>query len=306
VTPEAATRADGTIGAALAAAALRLAAAGVDTPRLDARVLLAHVLGEAPEGLSVHARGRLDAAAAARFAAALARRERREPVAYIVGAKEFWSLRFAVSSAALIPRPDSETLIEAALGLFPDRAQALRVLDLGTGTGCLLLSFLHERPQARGVGMDASTAALALAAENAAALGLAGRATFCAGDWAKPVWGGDLAGGFDLVLCNPPYIPSADIAELAPEVRDHEPHAALAAGEDGLDAFRVLRAVVPTLLTASGMAVFEVGAGQSDAAESCLICSSLQPIARRRDLAGIERALILGRAQAPGEGPPRL
>jgi release factor glutamine methyltransferase len=254
----------------------------------------------------VHASTALDARARERFAAALARRERREPVAYIVGAKEFWSLSFAVSPAVLIPRPDSETLIEAALGLFPDRAQALRVLDLGTGSGCLLLSFLPERPHATGVGIDASAAALALAAANAAALGLAGRATFCLADWAKLDRGEELAGGFDLVLCNPPYIPSADIAGLAPEVRDHEPHTALAAGEDGLDAFRVLGAVVPALLTASGMAVCEIGAGQADQAESCLICSGLRAIARRRDLAGIERALILGQAQAAGAGPPRL
>jgi release factor glutamine methyltransferase len=277
------------IGAALAAATECLRQAGVDSPRLDARVLLAHVLGEAPEALSVHARAPLDAAARARFDAAIARRARREPVAYIVGHKEFWSLRFAVSPAVLIPRPDSETLIEAALALFPERDRALRVLDLGTGSGCLLLSVLHERPRATGVGIDASAAAVAVARVNAAELGLAARAELRHADWADGI-----AERFDLVLCNPPYIPSDEISGLAPDVRDHEPHTALAAGADGLNAFRALASLVPRAVTANGMAVFEVGAGQADRAESCLIRSGLHPIVRRRDLAGIERCVVLG------------
>lgn len=303
MTAAAATPADDTIGGALAAAASLLARAQVDSPRLDARVLLAHVLGTPPEAISVHARTPLEAGARARFAAAVARRERHEPVAYIVGHKEFWSLRFAVSPAVLIPRPDSETLIEAALALFPAPARALRVLDLGTGSGCLLLSFLHQRPGATGVGIDASPAALAVAAANAAALGLAGRATFRKGDWSRPDWPGGPAERFDLVLCNPPYIPVVDIAGLAPDVREHEPHAALAAGADGLDAYRALGIQVPGALTASGMAVFEVGAGQADAAETCLIRSGLRAIGRRRDLAGIERCLVFGGPEFRGNAP---
>jgi release factor glutamine methyltransferase len=280
----------GTIGAALDAAAASLARAGVDSPRLDARVLLAHALGEPPDAIRLRAGAALAPAARARFDALLARRAAREPVAYIVGHKEFWSLRFAVSPAVLIPRPDSETLIEAALALFPARDARLRVADLGTGSGCLLLAFLHERPRATGVGIDASAAALAIAAANAAALGLAARAAFRHADWADGV-----GERFELVLCNPPYIPQSEIAGLAPDVRDHEPGTALAAGADGLDAFRVLARCLPAALAADGMALIEVGAGQADQAESCLIRSGLRAVSRRRDLAGVERCLILGR-----------
>ncbi len=298
-TPSATGAADATTGAALAAAAAQLAQAGVDSPRLDARVLLAHVLGAAPEAIAARPQAPLDAAARARFAAAVARRAAREPVAYIVGAKEFWSLRFAVSPAVLIPRPDSESLIEAALDLFPDREGALRVLDLGTGSGCLLLSVLHERPNATGLGIDASEAALAVASTNAAALGLAGRALFRQADWDDSgAWEATRAARFDLVLCNPPYIRSGDIAGLAQEVREHEPHRALAGGADGLAAFRALGARLPPVLAPGARVLFEVGAGQADMAESCLIRSGLRAIARRRDLAGIERCLILGGALA--------
>jgi len=287
-------RPGGTIGAALDAAARSLAAAGVDQPRLDARVLLAHALADTPDAVRLRLQAPLDGAAGTRFAALVARRARREPVAYIVGRREFWSLPFAVSQAVLIPRPDSETLVEAALALFPQRDAGLRVADLGTGSGCLLLAVLHERPRATGIGIDASAAALAVAAANAATLGLAARAAFRCADWADRAEG--IGGPFDLVLCNPPYVPAGEIPGLAPEVRDHEPVTALAAGTDGLDAFRVLGARVAGALAPGGFAVLEVGAGQAEGAETLLIRSGLRAHSRRRDLAGIERCLILAGA----------
>ena len=182
-----------------------LRAAGIDNPRLDARLLLAHALGVSPAELIRDSHLPADPATYDRL---LARRAAHEPLAYILGHREFWSLRFAVSPATLIPRPESETLIEAALAAFADRRPPGRILDLGTGTGCLLLSALHEFPGAFGVGVDRSAAAARLAAANAAALGLADRAAFLCGDWAAA-----LAARFDLVLCNPPYIPTRRSAD---------------------------------------------------------------------------------------------
>lgn len=282
-----------TVGAALDGAARRLAAAGIDSPRLDARVLLGHVLGVDPGTLALRRDDALAADAAERFAAVVARRAAHEPAAYIVGHREFWSLDFAVTPDVLIPRPDSETLVAAALECFPARDGALSVLDLGTGSGCLLLAVLHERPRAHGVGVDASPGAVAVAAANAARLGLAGRARFVTRNWA-----GYRDGPFDLVLANPPYIPAGDVAALAPEVRAHEPLAALAAGADGLDAYRSLAGILPALLAAAGRAVVEVGAGQAESAEACLCAGGLRALARRRDLAGIERCLVLAKAGA--------
>lgn len=279
------------VGAALDAAAARLAAAGVDSARLDARVLLGHVLGVDPGTLALRRGDVLAPDAAGRYEALVARRAAREPTAYIVGHREFWSLDFRVTPDVLIPRPDSETLVETALALFADREAALDVLDLGTGSGCLLLAVLHERPRSRGIGIDASAGAIAVATANAARLGLAGRANFVMRNWA------DYRGGpFDLVLSNPPYIRVGELAGLAPEVRVHEPVAALAAGADGLDAYRSLAGILPVLLKPLGRAVVEIGAGQAAEAESCLSAGGLRPVARRRDLAGVERCLVLAQS----------
>ncbi|HUB14243.1 MAG TPA: peptide chain release factor N(5)-glutamine methyltransferase [Acetobacteraceae bacterium] len=261
-----------------------LRAAGIENPRLEARLLLALALR-----LPVAALLRDPQAAADRacFAGLIARRAAHEPLAHLTGQREFWSLRFAVSRATLIPRPDSETLIEAALAAFVHRPPPGRVLDLGTGTGCLLLAALHEFPGAFGVGVDRAPEAAALAAANARALGLADRAAFLCADWAV-----SLAGRFDLVLCNPPYIPTCEIDALAPEVALHEPGSALDGGSDGLAAYRRIIPSLRRLLRPGGVAVLELGAGQAPdvtalADEFGLIVTT------RPDLAGIPRAMVL-------------
>ncbi|PZU46836.1 MAG: peptide chain release factor N(5)-glutamine methyltransferase [Sphingomonas sp.] len=239
-------------------ALLRAAAEGLpgDTPRLDAELLLAHVLGEDRLAMLM-GRASVSAEAQAAFEALLVRRRAHEPVAHLTGEREFWSLPIRVSRDVLVPRPDSETLIAEALAYFSGRPPAT-VLDLGTGSGALLLAALSEWPQARGLGIDRSEAALAVAADNAARLGLAARAAFRAGDWAAGV-----EGPFDLILCNPPYI--EDGAELMPDVADYEPAGALFGGPDGLDCYRLLLPEVPRLLAPGGVALFEFGLGQGPA-----------------------------------------
>ena len=263
--------------ALLVLAAARLAEAGIESPGREARLLLAHARALSSD--------------AAAYDALLARRAAREPLALILGHREFWSLDFAVSPATLIPRPDSETLIEAALAARPARASVARILDLGTGTGCLLLAALSEFPAAFGLGVDCVPAAAALAAANAAALGLAGRAAFLCGRW-----GAALAGRFDLILCNPPYIPSLEIEGLMPEVARFEPISALDGGTDGLAAYRVLIPALPALLADSGLAVLELGAGQDQAVAALARDAGFAPTLRA-DLAGIPRALVLDRSQ---------
>jgi release factor glutamine methyltransferase len=221
------------------------------------------------------------------FALLITRREAREPLALIVGRREFWGLEFAVSPATLIPRPESETLIEAAIAVFLHRPPPQQILDLGTGTGCLLLAALSEFQAAFGIGVDRSPAAAALAARNATSLGLADRASVICGDWADA-----LDGWFDLVLCNPPYIRSKDLGSLMPEVACHEPRSALDGGADGFAAWRRLLPALPRLLAPNSVAVLELGAGQAEtAAELALragLASDLRP-----DLTGIPRALVL-------------
>ena len=198
----------------------------------------------------------------ARLAPLVARRAAHEPLALILGRREFWSLEFAVSPATLIPRPESETLIEAAVAAFAHCAPPRLLLDLGTGTGCLLLAALSEFPAALGVGVDCSAEAAALAAGNAVALHLADRALFVCGDWADP-----LDAQFDLVLCNPPYVRTADLDGLMPEVARHEPRTALDGGPDGFAAWRRLLPALPRLLAPEGVAVLEIGAGQAETAD---------------------------------------
>ena len=224
----------------------------------------------------------------------LRRRAAREPVALIRGWQEFWSLRFAVSPDTLIPRADSETLVEAAVAR---RTAVASVLDLGTGTGCLLLAALTEFPQAWGVGVDLVAAAAVLARRNAAALGLLGRAGFVCGRWDMAV-----RGRFDLVLCNPPYIASREVGLLMPEVARFEPRSALDGGADGLEAYRTLVAAVPGLLAPGGLAVLEVGAGQ--AASVCRLgAANGLRTATARDLAGIERAVLFENDVGIGPAP---
>jgi release factor glutamine methyltransferase len=270
--------------AALNEAAATLAAAEIEAPRYEARLLLAHVLGLRPRALPPS-----DAVVDGDVLRALvARRAAREPLAYITGTAGFWNFEVAVSRATLIPRADSETLIEAAVAAFPRRDAVRRVLDLGTGTGCLLLAALTEFAAAFGAGVDRVAAAAALAARNAARLGLGDRAGFVVGDWAAAI-----DSRFDLVLCNPPYIGEAEIARLMPEVALHEPVSALAAGEDGLAAYAQLLSAMPALLTPGGTAIFELGQGQAEAVSGLARAAGFAEVATRRDLGGIERALVL-------------
>ncbi|MBD0272995.1 MAG: peptide chain release factor N(5)-glutamine methyltransferase [Acetobacteraceae bacterium] len=259
---------------------------------MEARLLLSHAMGCRTEDLLRDPRAPVPPEAARRFGELLRRRLEREPVAHLLGVAEFWSLPFAVSPATLIPRPDSETLIEAALAAFPRRDAVRRVLDLGTGTGCLLLAALSEFPGAAGVGVDSVQEAAALARRNAAALGLGDRAGFVAGSWGAAL----PAGRFDLVLSNPPYVETGAIPGLAPEVARHEPRSALDGGADGLDAYRALLPEARRLLAPGGRAVVELGQGQRVAVEALAGESRLWPLGCRADLGGVDRALVL----APG------
>jgi release factor glutamine methyltransferase len=265
------------------------AAAGLDTPALDARVLVGHALGFDHAGLTAAAERVLDPAERERIAAAASRRLAREPVSRIVGMKEFWGLPLRVNPAVLVPRPETETVVATALAALDrdgDRARPLRIADLGTGSGALLLALLNELPNAFAIGTDLSTAALALARDNAQQLGLAARAVFVACDFAAA-----LAGALDLIVANPPYVTSAELAQLAPEVRDHDPSLALDGGPDGLRAYRALVADAPRLIGAAGHMVVEVGAGQADAVASLFASQQPLDVTAARDLAGMSRAL---------------
>jgi len=272
-----------TVRDALRQGAALLEAAGVDNPKLDARLLLGHATGLSREAVL---REPLRAVDPAPYRILLARRAAREPLALIVGQQEFWSLNFAVSPATLIPRADSETLIEAALDSLPERRAVRRILDLGTGTGCLLLAALTEFPMAWGLGVDCSPAATALAAGNAAAFGLGGRAAFLCGYWSCA-----LSGRFDLVLCNPPYISSSEVAGLMPEVALYEPIRALDGGADGIDAYRDILAALPGLLAPGGIAVLELGIDQAD----MVAALAGQPVTFRTDFSGVRRAMVVRR-----------
>jgi release factor glutamine methyltransferase len=273
----------------LAEAERRLAEAGIESARLDAQILIAAVLGGDPGALRFAEDHPVESRDGQRIENFLRRRAKtREPVSRILGKREFWSLDFRITPAVLDPRPDSETLIEAALACFPNRAAPLAVLDLGTGSGCLLLAALSEFPNAAGLGVDASEKALAVAAENAERLGLAERVEFRKSDW-----GGAVSEAFDLVLCNPPYIAEAERAALAPEVARHDPPAALFAGPDGLDAYRAILPDLPRLLAPEGRAVFEIGATQAAAVSDIARAAGLDVIATKRDLGGHERCVVL-------------
>lgn len=273
------------VGAWLCQAGQVLRAAAIENPRMEARWLLGHAMGVTAETLLRDPRAAVPPAAAQAFTVMLARRARREPMAYITGSAGFWGLEFQVSPATLIPRADTEALVEAALELAP---QARRVLDLGTGTGCLLLAVLSELPAASGIGVDLNPEAAALASRNAQALGLP--ALFLAGDWADA-----LNASFDLILSNPPYIEAAAIPALMPEVAGHEPPAALDGGVDGLDAYRRITAALPRLLAPGGLAVLELGQGQAPAVAQLARNAGLTWLEARPDLNAIPRAGLIRR-----------
>ncbi|MFM7378713.1 MAG: peptide chain release factor N(5)-glutamine methyltransferase [Erythrobacter sp.] len=271
-----------TAGEAIRAAAETLAPVS-DTARLDAELLMAHLFGVTRSELLLrHMRD----PAPPGYPALVERRAAHEPVAYITGRQEFFGLPFIVTPATLIPRGDSETLVEAALEAKPDAA---RVLDLGTGSGALLLAVLAYLRQAQGVGIDRSPEAVAVAQRNAEALGLRPQASFREGDWHAPGWADDL-GTFDLVLCNPPYVEST--AVLDRQVADFEPATALFAGPDGLDDYRVLIPQLRALMNEGALAVLEIGANQAEEV-GALAAASGFAVELRRDLAGRARALLL-------------
>lgn len=281
------------IGAALREAGQRLAAAGVEDAPRDARLLL-QVATDLPTATLVGFPERdLDPAALSRFQGLLARREQREPMAQILGRREFWSLSFRVTPDTLDPRPDSETLVQAVLDRVPDRNAPLRLVDFGTGTGCLLLALLHDLPNATGLGVDLSAAALAVAADNARSLGFAERASFRQGDWAEGV-----TPSFDIVVSNPPYIERDTIAGLQPEVARFEPRLALDGGVDGFDAYRALLPATARLLRTGGLAAFEVGAGQADSVAAIGAAHGLRHIATVPDLGGMPRVVLWQKGEA--------
>jgi len=268
----------------------RLRQAGVEAPSREARLLAGAVLAAAPAALIAGSGRMIDANQRDRLEAAVDRRAAREPLSHILGRREFWSLEFRVDGSVLDPRPDSETLVEAGLAALAGRDRPWRLLDLGTGSGCLLLALLTELPAATGLGIDRSPAALAVAAENADRLGLAARARFACGDW-----GAGLAGEFDLILSNPPYIPSDAIAGLSPEVALYEPRLALDGGPDGLACYRRLAPQLGPL-----------GDGQADAVEGLMAGAGLVVGGLKHDLAGCARAILLhpaaGRRRRVGTG----
>jgi release factor glutamine methyltransferase len=214
-------------------------------------------------------------------------------MAYILGEREFWGLPFKVSPAVLVPRPDSETVIEAALALLGDRARPWRIVDLGLGSGCLLLTLLHEFGAARGVGLEVSEAALAVARTNAAALNVEDRARLLLGDWRQPGWHDRLGGPFDLLVSNPPYIEAGAIAGLMPDVGRFEPRLALDGGPDGLAAYRAIAAAAPRLVVPGGRLLLEVGEGQAAEIYGIFQSTGLTPQAPWKDLGGIDRVVSL-------------
>jgi len=282
--------------AALRALAQAFRDKGLATPALDARLLVltacgishAEMIRDAGRPLTNDQRARLCEMAKRRLAG--------EPVSRIMGRRAFWGLEFTVSPETLDPRPDTETLVEAVLAALPERDAPLRILDLGTGTGCVLVALLHELPRAAGIGTDISHAALITARGNAEQAGVADRARFVRADWLSGI-----DGRFDVIVANPPYIARRELNGLSPEVRDHDPAAALDGGADGLSAYRAILRDIDRVVRPGGLLAFEVGHGQAGSVAAMMREAGLTPLpscstACVRDLAGIARVVIMGRA----------
>lgn len=278
-----------TVAGARRAWAAEFRARGIETPELDARLVVGHALGLDHAALAAADARPLGAEAKSAIAVLARRRLAGEPVARILGHKEFWSLPLRIDAATLVPRPETETVVEAALAAIDasgSRARALRIADLGTGSGAIILALLSELPNALGVGTDSSPRALAVARDNARRLAPM-RARFVACDVAAA-----LRGPFDIVVSNPPYIASGDIAMLAPEVRDFDPRLALDGGPDGLGLYRAIAAIAPALLAPQGALIVELGLGHAEPVAALFAAAGLVPSPPRPDLNGVQRALV--------------
>lgn len=279
----------------LRVAAADLRAAGVPDAMIDARILASAALRMSREDMLREPEREIDPGGLARLDAMVRRRAGREPVARILGEREFRSLSFRLGPATLDPRPDSETVVEAAIAYADIFPGPVRLLDIGTGTGCLLLSALDALPDASGVGTDIAAGAIEIARQNSKLLGLSDCAEFLHTAWTEGV-----TGTFDIILSNPPYIPAADIAGLAPEVTGFDPLEALDGGPDGLDAFRALSVRIGECLSTPGIAVFEIGAGQSDHVAGIFATAGFHLLEIRTDLGGHPRSLAFGTERSTG------
>jgi release factor glutamine methyltransferase len=281
------------VGGVRRAWAKKFRACGIDSPDLDARILVSHALGLDHAALAAAEARKITDQEEKAIGALAQRRLAHEPIARITGCKEFWSLRLRIDASTLVPRPDTETIVEAALAAIDaagTRARPLRIADLGAGCGAILLALLCELPNAFGVGTDVSAAAVRVARDNATHLGLT-RAAFIACDMTAA-----LRGPFHLIVSNPPYVASGDLVSLAPEVRDFDPRRALDGGTDGLDFYRAIAAAAPGLLEPGGALVVELGAGQAEAVAALFAEAGLAPLPPSPDLNGVPRALVARRA----------
>lgn len=263
---------------------------GITTAALDATLLLAHVLKKDKIGLIREAHTKVSSQDKTKFKELLNRRQKHEPVAYILGEKEFMGHVFKVTPATLIPRPDSETLVEAVFEIFPQTSGPKRVADVGTGTGCLLLCVLSHYPTWEGQGVDISPSALEVAAENAATHNLLNRVEFTEGQWLQP-----LEKEVDILISNPPYIKSEEVDHLMPDVRNHEPHLALDGGGDGLHPYRIITTTAPDILKSGGYIFLEVGQGQARDVKEMLSTADWQNLKTYTDLAGVPRVVCAQR-----------
>tara|TARA_B100000315_G_scaffold254809_1_gene296654 strand:- start:2167 stop:3033 length:867 start_codon:yes stop_codon:yes gene_type:complete len=276
-----------TIGAIYQQLSDELAAAGIEEPRLEARMLLSFAADIEQSRIIGYPEDQLAPETIAKLAEIAARRKTGEPIAYITGQKEFWSLNFKVSRETLIPRPDSETLIEAVLGELPDKNASLKLLDLGTGTGCLLLALLSELPNATGLGLDINPEACDIAQVNAEILGLTSRVTIQQGDWMT-----GLDGEFNIIISNPPYIIESEIAALEPDVNQFEPRLALSGGIDGLAAYRSIAAQCKAHLPPHGLLAVECGMGQVADIKEIFLNNNLMVKSIHQDIANVERCIL--------------
>lgn len=259
---------------------------GIASPELEAKILACHALGIDRTRLLMDAQRDLSPEEISRIQQIVKRRLAHEPIGRIIGEREFWSLPFGLNEATLEPRPDSETLVEVAAKKHKNTRKP-RILDLGTGTGCLLLALLHELPEATGVGVDVAPRAVEQAKSNAARLGFSSRADFQVSNWLENV-----SGSFDAIISNPPYIPAAEIPSLMPEVRDHDPLRALDGGEDGLTCYRFLIPKLPAFLKPNAFVIFEVGTGQANDVAALLSQNGFSGLSKHKDLGGIERCVM--------------